>query len=187
MRGFGLFLRSRKFTHQRKQTMNTQTNSILASTVIANLAAQTTLGITWPADAEFCLASKTTTWPCGWDKYTYVEFFNSREELEAAIAHKNDWALCEDNDYAMRVYGWDWGPQHLPEYDRQSYQVPTKIYTEEDQWRVSTGQGNEESNRQNQLRSLYAQHAAIVKTATPKLVVEISEIPEKDDGNNYWY
>lgn len=74
------------------------------------LKSHQTGGKGWPVDAQFAAKYNMHTWPCGWQKEASVEFFSSLQELEEWKAHKNDWALCEDNHVAYTIYEWDLGP-----------------------------------------------------------------------------
>lgn len=78
--------------------------------IVKHLEAHRTGGKDWPTDAVFAVKYNMSTWPLGWQKEAYVEFFPTLEALEAWKAAKHDWALCEDNYVAYTVYEWDLGP-----------------------------------------------------------------------------
>lgn len=85
------------------------TNAV--NTMIAtHVEAHQTGGKDWPLDAEYAVKYNMSTWPCGWMKEASVEFFKSLDDLNAWIAHKHEWARCEDNYVAFTVYEWDLGP-----------------------------------------------------------------------------
>ena len=116
-------------TNESKQmkTLNTPiVNAVAALTnvVLFNAAEQRVLYVAWPDDAEFCVMTKSSTWPIGWDSDPTVRFFTSRTAFDRYVADATSWARCEDNDFALKAFEWNWGPQHLPEFDRNLDRLP---------------------------------------------------------------
>jgi hypothetical protein len=89
-----------------------------------NVAKCNTLGIAWPNDAVFAAVYRFHTWPVGWDGYINIAFFADRTAFEEFVERKVDWALCEDNDYALKGYEWDLGPNRMTEFDRNISHLP---------------------------------------------------------------
>lgn len=82
--------------------------------VMLGLIAKTiATGDGWPHDAVYKLRYHMCTWPMGWEKECHEEFFTTREDLDAEIARKTEWALLEDNGISMHVYEWDLGPTKI--------------------------------------------------------------------------
>lgn len=67
----------------------------------------------WPDDAQFKVEYRYHTWPMGWDKERYTDFFASREELDKWLADKADWSRSEDNQFEVSIWEWDLGVSYL--------------------------------------------------------------------------
>lgn len=104
------------------QSVDTKIVSHLLNTV----ANTQILGVAWPDSAEFCVMRKVSTWPCGWEKEATVYFFENRAEFDEHIATLKDWALCDDNFYALKAFSWDWGPVHMPMFDMRTFELPNE-------------------------------------------------------------
>lgn len=83
----------------------------------AHVDSHKTLGHAWPPSAQFALLNRQSTWPIGWSATQGLEFFDTKEQLDAKVASLHEWAKLEDNYVAYRVYEWDWGPQVRDEYN----------------------------------------------------------------------
>src|SRR5438093_4617551 len=111
-----------------KNTVQLHTASNIANAIVANaLESGRLLGVNWPMEYEFAVVKRYSTWPLGWMPEVYVSFFETEEELKQSMADSEEWARCEDNHFARRVYRWDWGPVEMPEHAYNAYQVPTKL------------------------------------------------------------
>lgn len=80
------------------------------SAIIAKTIAE---GDGWPHDAVYKMRYHMKTWPMGWEKETHDQYFTTREELDAEIARKTEWAMLEDNGISMHIYEWDLGPTKI--------------------------------------------------------------------------
>lgn len=87
----------------------------IAQALYNHMQSHDTAGHSWPDSAEFAVVHCESTWPCGWEQYSAVKFFDSRQELECWIEDKREWMQLEDNYAAWRVYEWDLGPQYRHE------------------------------------------------------------------------
>ena len=103
--------------------MQTQALSPVMQMLQNHIAAHTTYGEEWPADAEFAVAWRTSTWPCGWSDIRHIDFFASKQELDAWMDKQRKWASYEDNYVAWEVYEWDLGPTRRYDLDRSSGNV----------------------------------------------------------------
>lgn len=110
-----------------KKTIQLHTASNFANSIIANaLEGATLLGVHWPAEKEFAIVQRYSTWPKGWLPEIYVSFYDTEDELKAALKSTEEWSLCEDNYFARRVYRWDWGPVEMMEHSSHDYNIPSK-------------------------------------------------------------
>lgn len=75
----------------------------------------------WPANAEYCVLYRCSTWPIGWAvelsgrPRRHVEFFQNKAALDAWIEKQREWSRLEDNYIAFQAYGWAWGPHVIEE------------------------------------------------------------------------
>lgn len=116
-----------------QNSTDTVFTTTLPIVLASHLDSHQTRATDWPADAEFCAVYNSSTWPCGWGKNSYVEFFKNRAELDEFLARRRKWALCEDNYAAHQVYRWDLGPVLMPEFDSNEGHLPW-TYAEEERY-----------------------------------------------------
>lgn len=106
-------------------TIQLHTASNIANAIMFNaLANATTLGIHWPSDAVYCVVEVRHTGSMGWGQNINVTFASNDEELKALILASADFNLQLRNDFARRVYSWDWGPEEMLELAHNAHQVP---------------------------------------------------------------
>lgn len=101
--------------------MQTRLGPTLSDLLVRHLDLHRTNGQDWPDSAEYCVVFRYSTWPVGWETELngvprrHVEFFDTREELDAWVKKQHEWMRLEDNYVAYQGYTWDWGPVELPE------------------------------------------------------------------------
>lgn len=101
--------------------LQTQLTPTLSALLVKHLDLHQTNGVDWPADAEYCVVYRHSTWPVGWEKELdgtprrHVDFFRTQEDLDAWVHEKHHWMRLEDNYVAYQGYSWDFGPVEMPE------------------------------------------------------------------------
>lgn len=111
---------------QKATMQHTIASGALAAAVLASLSSSVymTRGVSWPNDAVYATVTNHSTWPCGWGKESSVEFFSTREGLDARLTALREFGRYEDNYYALEVYEWDLGPTLLPEFSVNEGNLP---------------------------------------------------------------
>lgn len=69
----------------------------------------------WPDEAVYKTENHSHTWPMGWSKQKFTNYFATKEELDAYLENCRDWAKCEDNQMIIQVWEWDLGPNLISE------------------------------------------------------------------------
>lgn len=63
----------------------------------------------WPDSAEYHVEYRLKCWPMGFDDGHHV-YFDNKDELDAWLEEKREWASLEDNAMSYYIERWDLGP-----------------------------------------------------------------------------
>lgn len=95
------------------QVTTAEATVALMTFLSAHLDSHRLYGRDWPATAQFAVAHRYSTWPLGWGRERFVDFFDTREQMDAWLKKQFEWAKLEDNHFAYQVYEWDLGPKEV--------------------------------------------------------------------------
>ena len=89
------------------------TGAEIATYILDTLRLDHADNLRWPETARHSVEYRMSTWPCGWTKDIYKQYFDTRAGLDSWIAATTEWAKLEDNEFAYQAYEWDWGPSEM--------------------------------------------------------------------------